>query len=108
MRAVAWLLRNRLLVLPATALLAVGGVVAWRNLPIDAFPDVTNTQVMILAKAPGLAAVDVEHRVSLPIEQGMRGMPRVSHVRSLSKAGLSQVVVVFEDGSDTYWTRQVV
>ncbi|HET8724817.1 MAG TPA: CusA/CzcA family heavy metal efflux RND transporter [Anaeromyxobacteraceae bacterium] len=108
MKIVSWLLRNRLLVLLATALLTVGGVVAWRNLPIDAFPDVTNTQVMILSKAPGLAAVDVEQRVSFPIEQAMRGLPRVKQVRSLSKSGLSQVVVVFEDGADTYWTRQVV
>ncbi|MGA8892306.1 MAG: CusA/CzcA family heavy metal efflux RND transporter [Anaeromyxobacteraceae bacterium] len=108
MKIVSWLLQNRLLVLLATALLAVGGVVAWRSLPIDAFPDVTNTQVMILSKAPGLAAVDVEERVSFPVEQAMRGLPRVKQVRSLSKAGLSQVVVIFEDGADTYWTRQVV
>lgn len=102
------LLKNRLLVLLGTALLAALGVVAWARLPIDAFPDVTNTQVMILSKAPGLAAVDVEQRVSYPIEQVMRGLPRVQQVRSLSKAGLSQVVIVFEDGVDTYWTRQVV
>ncbi len=108
MKAISWLLDNRLLVLLATLLLAAGGVVAWRSLPIDAFPDVTSTQVMVLAKAPGLAAVDVEERVSFPIEQAMRGLPRVRQVRSLSKAGLSQVVVVFEDGADTWWTRQVV
>jgi cobalt-zinc-cadmium resistance protein CzcA len=108
MKAISWLLDNRLLVLLATVLLTAGGVAAWRSLPIDAFPDVTNTQVMVLAKAPGLAAVDVEERVSFPIEQAMRGLPRVRQVRSLSKAGLSQVVVVFEDGADTWWTRQVV
>jgi cobalt-zinc-cadmium resistance protein CzcA len=108
MKAISWLLDNRLLVLVATVLLTAGGVAAWRSLPIDAFPDVTNTQVMVLAKAPGLAAVDVEERVSFPIEQAMRGLPRVRQVRSLSKAGLSQVVVVFEDGADTWWTRQVV
>ena len=108
MKAISWLLDNRLLVLLATVLLTVGGVAAWRSLPIDAFPDVTNTQVMVLAKAPGLAAVDVEERVSFPIEQAMRGLPRVRQVRSLSRAGLSQVVVVFEDGADTWWTRQVV
>jgi cobalt-zinc-cadmium resistance protein CzcA len=108
MKAISWLLDNRLLVLLAALLLTAGGVVAWRALPIDAFPDVTNTQVMVLSKAPGLAAVDVEERVSFPIEQAMRGLPRVRQVRSLSKAGLSQVVVVFEDGADTWWTRQVV
>jgi cobalt-zinc-cadmium resistance protein CzcA len=102
------LLKNRLLVLAAAAVLVGLGVLAWVRLPIDAFPDVTNTQVMILAQAPGLAAVDVEQRVSYPIEQAMRGLPRVTQVRSLSKAGLSQVVIVFEDGAETYWTRQVV
>jgi len=108
MQIVTSLLRNRLLVLLATAVLLVAGVVAWLRLPIDAFPDVTNTQVMILSKAPGLAAVDVEQRVSYPIEQVMRGLPRVKEVRSLSKAGLSQVIIVFDDSADTYWTRQVV
>jgi cobalt-zinc-cadmium resistance protein CzcA len=70
-------------------LLTVLGVWAWKQLPIDAFPDVTNVQVMILTKAPGLAAVDVEERVSYPIEQVMGGLPKVKQVRSLSKAELS-------------------
>src|SRR5512139_399216 len=108
MKLVTWLLTNRFLVLLATAVVTVAGVLAWLRLPIDAFPDVTNTQVMILSKAPGLAAVDVEQRVSYPVEQVMRGLPRVRQVRSLSKAGLAQVVIVFEDGADTYWTRQIV
>jgi cobalt-zinc-cadmium resistance protein CzcA len=108
MRLVTWLLHNRFVVLLATGFLALAGVIAWMRLPIDAFPDVSNTQVMILSKADGLAAVDVEQRVSYPIEQVMRGLPRVTQVRSISKAGLSQVVIVFEDGADTYWTRQVV
>jgi cobalt-zinc-cadmium resistance protein CzcA len=108
MKIAAWLLTNRLLVLLTTMILTVVGIVAWQRLPIDAFPDVTNTQVMILSKAPGLAAVDVEQRVSYPIEQVMRGLPKVTQVRSISKAGLSQVVILFEDGVDTYWTRQLV
>ena len=108
MRSLTWFLRNRVLVLAATAVIAAVGVAAWLRLPIDAFPDVTGTQVMILSQSPGLAAVDVEQRVSYPIEQAMRGLPRVTGVRSLSKAGLSQVVITFEDGADTYWTRQVV
>src|SRR5512138_2215551 len=108
MRVITWILANRFLVLLVTLALAIAGGWAWTRLPIDAFPDVTNTQVMVLAKAPGLAAVDVEARVSFPIEQHLRGLPRVTSVRSLSKAELSQVVVVFEDGVDTYWTRQVV
>ena len=108
MKTIQWILQNRLVVLFAAGIVALAGIVAWNRLPIDAFPDVTNTQVMILSTAPGLAAVDVEQRVSYPIEQVMRGLPRVRQVRSLSRAGLSQVVIVFEDGVDTYWTRQVV
>ena len=105
---ITFFLRQRTYVFAVTGLLIALGVLAWNRLEIDAFPDVTNTQVMILTKAPGLAAVDVERRVSYPIEQQMRGLPRVTLVRSLSRAELSQVVVVFEDGADTYWTRQVV
>ncbi len=108
MKPLKWILKNRMLVIFGAAVVAFGGLLAWMRLPIDAFPDVTNTQVMILSKAPGLAAVDVEERVSYPIELAMRGLPRVTQVRSLSKAELSQVVVIFEDGAETYWTRQVV
>ncbi|HOU53613.1 MAG TPA: CusA/CzcA family heavy metal efflux RND transporter [Myxococcota bacterium] len=102
------LLGNRILVILVTVVLAGLGVASWLNLPIDAFPDVTNVQVMVLSKAPGLTAVDVEQRVTYPIEQQMRGLPRVKQVRSLSRAGLSQVVIVFDDDAETYWTRQVV
>ncbi len=101
-------LAQRLMVMLGTVTLALAGLFAWRALPIDAFPDVTNTQVMILTKASGLAAIDVEQRISYPLEQVMRGLPKVTQVRSLSRAGLSQVVVIFQDGVDTYWTRQVV
>ncbi len=107
-RFIRFILHQRLLILLGTVLLAVLGIIAWKRLPIDAFPDVTNVQVMILTKAPGLAAVDVEEQVSYPIEQVMGGLPKVKQVRSLSKAELSQVVIIFEDGADTYWTRQVV
>jgi cobalt-zinc-cadmium resistance protein CzcA len=101
-------LSQRLMVMLGTVALALAGLFAWKSLPIDAFPDVTNTQVMILTKASGLAAIDVEQRISYPLEQVMRGLPKVTQVRSLSRAGLSQVVVIFQDGVDTYWTRQVV
>jgi len=107
-KLIHFVLHQRMLVILGTLILAGAGLFAWKTLPVDAFPDVTNIQVMILAKAPGLTAVDVEERVSYPIEQVMGGLPKVKQVRSLSKAGLSQVVIVFEDGVDTYWTRQVV
>ena len=101
-------LAQRLMVILGTIALALAGLFAWKSLPIDAFPDVTNTQVMILTKANGLAAIDIEQRISYPLEQVMRGLPKVTQVRSLSRSGLSQVVVIFQDGVDTYWTRQVV
>jgi cobalt-zinc-cadmium resistance protein CzcA len=77
MRAfIEFLLRRRILVLSLTGILAVGGMIAWTRLPIDAFPDVTNVQVMILAEAPGFSAVDVEQQVTYPIEQQMGGFRR--------------------------------
>lgn len=102
------LLEKRLFVVVLAAVGIIAGLSAWNRLPIDAFPDVTNTQVMILSKAPAFAALDVEQRISYPIELAMRGIPKVKQVRSLSRAGLSQVVVIFEDDADTYWTRQQV
>lgn len=108
MEKALFLLQNRMIVITLTIIAIIAGCIAWKHLPIDAFPDVTNTQVMIISKTPGLSAIDVEQRVSYPIEQVMRGLPKVKQVRSLSKAGLSQVVIIFEDGVDTYWTRQIV
>lgn len=103
-----FILRQRLLVILATVALTVVGIAAWKALPIDAFPDVTNVQVTMLTEAPGLAPVDVEQRISFPVEIAMQGLPRVREVRSLSKSGLSLVSVVFEDGVDIYFARQLV
>ena len=103
-----WIIRRRWPVLFCTALAAVAGVWAWVQLPIDAFPDVTNIQVMVLTKAPGLSARDVEQRITYPIELVMGGLPKVTQVRSMSRAGLSQVIIVFKDGTDPYFARQVV
>ena len=103
-----WVFQHRMAVLVATVLAAAAGFVAWRALPIDAFPDATNQQVMILTTAEGLGPLDVEQQVTFPIEAVMGGLPDVRQVRSLSKSGLSQVVVVFEDHVDTYFARQLV
>ncbi len=102
------LLSQRWAALLLAGLVVAGGIVAWLRLPIDAFPDVTNIQVMVLTKAAGLSSEDVEQQVTYPIEQQMGGLPAILQVRSMSKAGLSQVVVVFEDGTDPYFARQVV
>jgi len=99
--------RPTLVVVLAAAVAAAGGL-AWLRLPLDAFPDVTGVQVMILAESPGLAPEDVERRVTYSLEQGLLGLPRATGMRSLSRPGLSQVVVTFEEGTDPYFARQVV
>lgn len=107
-KLIQFVIRQRLLVLLGMLLLAVTGVMAWKTLPIDAFPDVTNVQVMVLTEAPGLAPVDVEQRITTSIEWALQGLPRVQEVRSVSKSGLSQVIVIFDDGMDMYFARQLV
>lgn len=103
-----FIFQYRPVVIFLTLVLIVAGVFAWQKLDIDAFPDVTNIQVMILTEAPGLAAVDVEQQITYPIESQMGGLPYLKYVRSLSKSGLSQVIVIFEDSVDIYFARQIV
>jgi cobalt-zinc-cadmium resistance protein CzcA len=105
---IRFVLYQRMLVILGTFVLAGAGLLAWRTLPVDAFPDVTNVQVMILTDAPGLAPLDVEQQVTAPIELAMQGLPGVTQVRSLSKAALSQVIILLEDGVDIYFARQLV
>ena len=107
-KTIELLLRSRFLVLALTIVIILGGIIAWMRLPIDAFPDVTNVQVMVLTEAPGLSAVDIEQQVTYPIEMQMGGVPKVQQVRSLSKSGLSQVIIVFEDNMNIYFARQQV
>jgi heavy metal efflux system protein len=97
-----------MLIMICTILLVIIGMLAWFRLPIDAFPDVTNVQVMVLTEAPGLAPVDVEQQITFPIELSLQGLPDVKLIRSLSKAALSQVIIVFDDKVDTYFSRQLV
>lgn len=102
------LITKRLLICLFFVFCLLGGILAFRQLPIDAFPDLTNNQVQILTEAPGMAPLEAEHLVTVPIEAIMNGLPRVKEVRSLSKFGLSVVTVVFEDDVDTYFARQLV
>ena len=101
-------LRQRAFVLGLVCLLAVAGVYAFQSVPIDAFPDVTNIQVQILTDASGLSPVEVERFITYPIELQMTGLPGLTEIRSLSKFALSQITVVFEDGVDLYFARQLV
>jgi cobalt-zinc-cadmium resistance protein CzcA len=101
-------LRNRPAVLLAAAVLAAGGAFALAHLDVDAFPDTTPVQVQVNAVAPALGPEEVERQITFPVEQALSGLPRLRLVRSVSKFGLSQVVVTFEDGTDPHLARQVV
>jgi cobalt-zinc-cadmium resistance protein CzcA len=100
--------RQRLLVILATLMLAGFGGLAVKQIPIDAFPDVTNVQVQVLATAGGMSPPEVEKLVTRPIEIELAGLPRLEQVRSVSKIGLCAITVVFEDGVNDYFARQLV
>jgi cobalt-zinc-cadmium resistance protein CzcA len=105
---IALSIRRWPLILILTGLLAAAGVMAFRELPIDAFPDVTNIQVQILADGPGLSPIEVERLITIPLELQMTGLPDLTEIRSLSKFALSQITVVFNDHVDLLRARQLV
>lgn len=107
-RLIQFALTQRLLVLVLTALLIGAGGYAFKKLPIDAFPDVSSTQVKIIVKAPGMTPEEVEARITAPIEVEMLGLPHQTMLRSVAKYGLTDITVDFEDGTDIYWARQQV
>jgi heavy metal efflux system protein len=100
--------RQRMIVILAALLLTGFGILALKKIPIDAFPDVTNVQVQVLATAGGMSPPEVEKLVTRPIEIQMGGLPRLTEIRSVSKIGLSAITVVFEDGVNDYFARQLV
>ena len=101
-------IRQRWLVIIAAIGLAALGVWNFTRLPIDAVPDITNVQVQVNTKTAGYSPLEVEQRITFPIETAMGGLPRLDYTRSLSRYGLSQVTVVFKDGTDIYFARQLV
>ncbi|MCL5280456.1 MAG: CusA/CzcA family heavy metal efflux RND transporter [Planctomycetes bacterium] len=101
-------LHNRLLILLLVVLIVGLGALAFRTLPIDAFPDVTNIQVEVVSTAPGLSPLEIEKFVTYPIEMAMRGLPKLRLMRSITKYGLSVVTLVFHDDVDVYFARQLV
>ncbi len=107
-RLISLSLRQRGPVLLGVVALAVFGIWALLNLPVDAFPDVTNVQVEVVSTAPGLSPLEIEKFVTAPIEMAMRGLPRLVQMRSLTKFGIAVVTLVFEDGVDIYFARQLV
>jgi cobalt-zinc-cadmium resistance protein CzcA len=105
---IEWSLRNRFLVIIASVLLAGMGLFALPDLPIDAFPDTTPIQVQINTTAPALGPLEIERQITFPVEQAISGLSRLEQVRSLSRFGLSQVIVTFNDGTDIYFARQLI
>jgi len=99
---------GRLLAALAFAFVLIGGIVTFRSMPVDAFPDVTPTLVQVFTETEGLAPEEVERYVTFPVETSMNGLPRLREVRSTSNFGLSVVNIYFEDGVDIYWARQLV
>ena len=99
---------HRWLVILAVLGMAAVGIYNYQRLPIDAVPDITNVQVQVNTAAPGYTPLETEQRITFPIETAMAGLPRLSHTRSISRYGLSQVTVVFEDGTDIYFARQLI
>lgn len=107
-KIIGFSVKNHWMVLLFTLLVAVAGWIAFEYLAIDAVPDITNIQVSISSTVEGLVPEEIERAITYPIEAAVNGISNVTHIRSLSKFGLSQVTVNFEDGTDIYWARQQV
>ena len=107
-RLIGFSLSQRLLVLVVTLLMIGAGVQAFNNLPIDAFPDVSSTQVKLIMKAPGMTPEEVEARIVAPIEQELLGIPQQVMLRSQSKYAIADITLDFQDGTDVFWARQQV
>jgi cobalt-zinc-cadmium resistance protein CzcA len=101
-------LRNRILVLSLAVLLFIWGMVSFHNLPIEAYPDVADTYVQIISQWPGHAAEEVEQQITVPLEVQLNGVPHVTHLRSLSLAGLSVITMIYDDDISTFTARQEV
>ena len=101
-------LTQRLMMLLAVVLLAGTGWYAFQKTPIDAFPDVSTTQVKVIIKTPGMTPEEVEERITALIEVEMLGIPRMTMLRSVAKYALTDITVDFEEGTDIYWARQQV
>ena len=105
---VSFAVKRRMMVLALTFLFAGFGVYNIQNLAVDAVPDITNVQVQINTKAPGFTPLEVEQRITYLVETAMAGIPKLDYTRSLSRYGLSQVTVIFDEGTDIYWARQQI
>src|ERR1700727_4001306 len=107
-RVVDFALGNRLLVLAFALILFAAGIVAFRDLPIEAYPDVADNYVEVITQWPGISAEQIEQQVTIPLEVAMNGIPQVVHLRSFSLFGLSDLKLIFDDDSDNNWNRERV
>jgi cobalt-zinc-cadmium resistance protein CzcA len=107
-RLIDFALDNRWLVLASLAALLLGGMYVLFHLPIDAFPDLTNNQVVVITEAPSMSSTEVDELLTYPIETALSGLPRIETVRSISKLGLSMITLIFEDSLNPYLARQLV
>src|SRR5271156_2694743 len=107
-RVVDFALDNRLLVLAFALILFAGGIVAFRDLPIEAYPDVADNYVEVITQWPGISAEQIEQQVTIPLEVALNGIPQVVHLRAFSLFGLSDLKLIFDDGSDDNWNRERV
>ncbi|KDR28452.1 MULTISPECIES: efflux RND transporter permease subunit [Caballeronia] len=107
-RLIRFAIAHRWLVMLAVAAVAAFGMYSYQKLPIDAVPDITNVQVQINTSAPGYSPLEAEQRITYPVETAMAGLPNLEETRSISRYGLSQVTVIFKDGTDIYFARQLV
>lgn len=107
-KILAFAIHQRWFVLLAVLGMTLLGIYNFRHLPIDAVPDITNVQVQINTEAPGYSPLETEQQITFPIEFSLAGIPKMEYTRSLSRYGLSQVTVVFEEGTDIYFARQLL
>jgi len=107
-RVVDFALNNRLLVVGLALLLFVWGIISFKRLPIEAYPDVADNYVEIITQWPGISAEQIEQQVTIPLENGMNGIPQIVHLRSFSLFGLSDIKLIFDDDSDNAWNRERV
>src|SRR6204780_4097955 len=107
-RVVDFALNNRLLVLALALILFAGGIVSFKRLPIEAYPDVADNYVEVITQWPGISAEQIEQQVTIPLEVALNGIPQTVHLRSFSLFGLSDIKLIFDDGSDDDWNREKV
>src|SRR5476649_760246 len=107
-RLIQFAIEQRIIVLLAVLLMAGVGIASYQKLPIDAVPDITNVQVQINSAAAGFSPLETEQRITFPIETAMAGLPNLEQTRSLSRYGLSQITVIFKDGTNIYFARQMI